>query len=413
MRFLSHVFNAKREKMPTNYLVLRATVPLDEGVEFTKPSAWETKGAGADLTAHVVSGHETDAGDLRADPKNAAVMDADVMLSLITPRASAANEKTALTLAGTIKMPAGLIAVKAHTSPFTGQGVTVAVLDTGLDDSHPAFTGKTIVKRDFTGEGANATDVSDKDGHGTHCAGTVCGTTVDGIRVGVAPGVTKVCIGKVLDKNGGSLEMFIKGMMWAVMDEKALIVSMSLGYDLPRNVKRLVARGVDPALAAQAAMNQQSDIIKGVSTLRAFLEWQSNNVIFAAASGNESARPKFVLDAGLPAAELFAVGAVGATAAGDKWQVADFSNGRAQVAAPGVDVVSAAAGGGWASKSGTSMATPHVAGVAALWAEKLRNQGGLIAPSMLRAAIMANADRQPLLNPQSDATGVGLVQCPQ
>jgi hypothetical protein len=135
--------------------------------------------------------------------------------------------------------------------------------------------------------------------------------------------------------------VFIKGMMWAVMDEKALIVSMSLGYDLPGNVKRLIARGVDPALAAQAAMNQQSDIIKGVSTLRAFLESQSNNVIFVAASGNESARPKFVLDAGLPAAELFAVGAVGATAAGDKWQVADFSNGRAQVAAPGVDVVSA------------------------------------------------------------------------
>lgn len=398
--------------MPTNYLVLRATVPLDEGVEFTKPSAWETRGAGADLTAHVVPGHETDAGDLRADPQNAAVMDADVMLSLIKPRASAANEQTALTLAGAIKMPAGLIAVKAHTSPFTGQGVTVAVLDTGLDDSHPAFTGKTIIKRDFTGEGANATDVSDKDGHGTHCAGTVCGTTVDGIRVGVAPGVTKLCIGKVLGKKGGSLEMFIKGMMWAVMDEKALIVSMSLGYDLPGNVKRLIARGVDPALAAQAAINQQSDIIKGVSTLRAFLKSQSNNVIFVAASGNESARPKFVLDAGLPAAELFAVGAVGATAASDKWQVADFSNGRAQVAAPGVDVLSAATGGGWASMSGTSMATPHV-GVAALWAEKLRNQGGLIGPSTLRAAIVANADRQPLLNPQSDATGVGLVQCPQ
>jgi len=399
--------------MPTNYLVLRATVPLDEGLEFSQPSAWQKKGAGADLTAHVVPGHETDAGELRADPHNVAVMDADVMLSLIKPRTSAANEETALTLAGTIKMPAGLIAVKAHTSPLTGQGVTIAVLDTGLDDSHPAFAGKTIVKRDFTGEGANATDVSDKNGHGTHCAGTVCGTTVDGIRVGVAPGVTKLCIGKVLGKNGGSLETFIKGMMWAVMDEKALIVSMSLGYDLPGNVKRLIARGVDPALAAQAAMNQQSDIIKGVSALRAFLEWQSNNVIFVAASGNESARPKFVLDAGLPAAELFAVGAVGATTGGDKWEVADFSNGRAQVAAPGVDVVSAAAGGGWASMSGTSMATPHVAGVAALWAEKLRNQGGLTAPSTLRAAIISSADRQPLLNPQSDATGVGLVQCPQ
>jgi Subtilase family len=146
----------------------------------------------------------------------------------------------------------------------------------------------------------------------------------------VAPGVTKLCIGKVLGKNGGSLEMFLNGMIWVVADEKA-----------------------------------------------------------------------------------FAVGAVGATAAGDKWQIADFSNGRAQVAAPGVDVVSAAAGGGWASMSGTSMATPHVAGVAALWAEKLRYQGELNTPGTLRAAIVANATRQPLLNPQSEATGVGLVQCPQ
>jgi subtilisin family serine protease len=158
-------------------------------------------------------------------------------------------------------------------------------------------------------------------------------------------------------------------------------------------------------------MRQQSDIIKGVSTLRAFLESQSPSVVFVAATGNESERPKFVLDASLPAAELFSVGAVGLT--GGKWDIAPFSNGRAQVVAPGMDVFSAAPGGGWAVMSGTSMATPHVAGVAALWTEKLRNDGSIIVPDAVRSAIKANAAKQSLLTTDFNAIGAGLVQAPQ
>ncbi len=400
--------------MATKYLILRANKDLEPDLNFTKPSAWKsTTGAPTDLAIETVDGHERDAGELRADPKNAAVVDAEVVLSLIQPKAKSVANLASLQQMGALKMTGGLVAIGAHTSPFTGQGVTVAVLDTGIDDTHPAFAGKQLAKRDFTGEGVAPDDVRDTEGHGTHCAATVCGAPGDGMRVGVAPGVTKLCVGKVLGAQGGSLEMLLKGMFWAVLDEKAAVVSMSLGYDLPGNVKRLIAKfGMDPALATNAALRQQGDILRGISTLRAFLESQSQNALFAAATGNESERPQFVLDASLPAAELFSVGAVGSNG-NNKWKVANFSNARAHVVAPGVDVVSAAAGGGWATMSGTSMATPHVAGVAALWVEKLRNSGGLSVPEAVRAALKASTTKQPLVDTDVTAIGSGMVQAPQ
>ena len=292
------------------------------------------------LDIETLDGHESDEGSLRADPLNAAVMDAEVALTLIKPKSRASANVATLKQVGAAKMPDGLVAVGAHTTPFTGQGVTVAILDTGIDETHSAFLGKTIVKKDFTGDGVDDQEVRDNEGHGTHCAATICAAPVGDIRVGVAPGVVKLCVGKVLGNSGGTLEMLLRGLFWAVLEEKASVVSMSLGYDLARNTKRMIEKGVDPALAAQTAMRQQSDIIKGISALRAFLESQSPNVVFVAATGNESERPTFVLDAGLPASELFSVGAVGPT--GGKWDIAPFSNGRAQVVAPGVDVLSAA-----------------------------------------------------------------------
>ena len=159
--------------MPTKYLVLRTDTPVGESFAFSSPMAWgASRGGPTDLAIHTVDGHEADVGGLRADPRNVVVMDAEVTMKLITPISQALANVTILKRVGAAKMPDGLVAVGAHTTPFTGQGVTVAILDTGCDETHPAFQGKTIVKKDFTGEGVNDQDVRDNVGHGTHCAAT-------------------------------------------------------------------------------------------------------------------------------------------------------------------------------------------------------------------------------------------------
>jgi subtilisin family serine protease len=80
----------------------------------------------------------------------------------------------------------GIKAVGADMSSRSGAGVVVCVLDTGIDSEHPAFAGVTLVQEDFSGSGNG-----DKQGHGTHCAGTIFGRDVHGIRIGVAPSVSK------------------------------------------------------------------------------------------------------------------------------------------------------------------------------------------------------------------------------
>src|SRR5689334_16075751 len=117
--------------MPTKYLVLRANETPRESFAFSSPKAWGASEPGpTDLIIHTADGHEGDEGRLRADPRNVAVMDAEVVLSLIRPKAQTVGSAATLKQVGAVRMPPGLVAVGAHTTPFTGQGVTVAILDT-------------------------------------------------------------------------------------------------------------------------------------------------------------------------------------------------------------------------------------------------------------------------------------------
>ncbi len=125
----------------------------------------------------------------------------------------------------------------------------MAELDTGIDATHPAFAGVELVQQDFTGEGDG-----DGNGHGTHCAGTVFGRDVDGQRIGVARGVSKALIGKVLGADGGGdSDMIFRAIQWAV-GSGANVISMSLGFDFPGLVADRVKAGWPPDLATSRAL---------------------------------------------------------------------------------------------------------------------------------------------------------------
>ena len=308
----------------------------------------------------------------------------------------------------------GVKAVRADTSPFTGAGIVVAVLDTGIDATHPAFAGVTLVERDFTGEGNG-----DQHGHGTHCAGTIFGRDVQNTRIGVAPGVTKALIGKVLGANGGASDEIVNAIQWAV-DQGAHVISMSLGMDFPGFVEFLVeSEGLpirSPRRSRSRATGRTSRCSSGCRSLVTAIGPFGQPALIVAAAGNESGRdatPPFEIACAPPAVSegLVSVAALGQV--GSTLDVAPFSNTNAIVAAPGVGVTSAKTGGGLVSMSGTSMATPHVAGVAVLWAEKILSQGPLRATEWM-ARLIASGTRdglKPGIDPND--IGSGLVQAPQ
>jgi subtilisin family serine protease len=276
----------------------------------------------------------------------------------------------------------GVQAVQATTSPFTGRGVRVAVLDTGLDLAHPDFAGRTVTAESFV-EGV--TSAQDGHGHGTHCAGTACGPRVPpaGPRYGVAP-EAELYVGKVLsDEGSGDDGGILAGIDWAVANGCA-VVSMSLGAD--------VTEAHPPYSAAGRRALEQGSLV------------------IAAAGNNADRRAGEFGFVGAPAnsVEIVAVGALDASLVTAWFSARSLPapGGEVDVAGPGVDVLST-----WPMPtryetiSGTSMATPHVAGLAALWAEATGRRGQELWATLTQAA-------RRLTEPSVDV-GSGLVLAPQ
>ena len=221
---------------------------------------------------------------------------------------------------------------------FTGAGVRVGHLDTGVDGTHPALAGRiaSFAEFDFNGDEVPGSTSHDTDVHGTHTAGTICGDVASGIKIGVAPGA-QLCSAIVIE-GGDVLTRLLAGMEW-ILNQNVKVLSMSLGI-----------RGFTPFLEQVTQSIVQ------------------NGVLPVFAIGNEGAGTSRS-PGNYP--EALSVGAMD-----QNDQVADFSSSITFdrilepnvpiVIAPGVDVVSTMPGGGIQTLSGSSMATPHVAGIAAL-----------------------------------------------
>ncbi len=253
-----------------------------------------------------------------------------------------------------------------------GKGATVAVLDTGYDHSHRDLKNQVIASKDFTGSRSGDSDVA---GHGTHCAGIIAAEENGVGMVGVAP-QAKVLAGKVLGDNGSGLSTWIaSGIDWAVANN-ADVISMSLGSDAPDS-------------RIQAAINRAL----------------AKNVIVVAAAGNSGPREG---TAGWPGSFE---GVVCVAAVDSKAAVASFSSrGKSvQVAAPGVNVRSCYPGDRFATMSGTSMATPYVAGCAALYVSACKAKGIKPTPTDFAAAVAKTSKDLPPTG-RDTASGFGLVQ---
>ncbi|MFE9748482.1 S8 family serine peptidase [Saccharothrix saharensis] len=275
------------------------------------------------------------------------------------------------------KSVAQIGAPTAWQAGYTGKGVKVAVLDSGVDQTHPDLAGREVLERNFTEDPDN----SDLVGHGTHVAATVASS---GARYrGVAPDA-QILDGKVCSLSCAE-SWIVDGMQWAA-DQGADVINMSLGgTDTP---------DVDP-------------LEQAIETLSA-----RTGTLFVVAAGNSGGPETLSSPASADAA--LAVGAVNrddsiAAFSSRGPRVGDGAP-RPDVTAPGVDIVAAKAstaeigtpvGENHVAVSGTSMATPHVAGAAALIAQQHPDWNG----ARIKAALMASAKNNPALTAFDQGTG--------
>jgi len=263
-----------------------------------------------------------------------------------------------------------------------GEGVKVAILDTGIDPNHLDIKGKIAAFAEFNREGRIVTEdlakAYDSDGHGTHCAGTIVGGNSSGRWIGMAP-KAKILCGLVLKNGVGTDAQILAGIDWAIKNG-ADVINMSLG-----------------------GLQMRAEVLDTYT--RQMVNANRIGIPVVVAVGNEGSQTT-----GSPGNDFFAF-TVGATDASDR--SAGFSGGRTQiiaksrfipddmlpityskpeVSAPGVDIYSCVPGSKWEAWNGTSMATPHVAGALALLLSKkgeLRSLSSLKRVEIIQSLLMS------------------------
>jgi subtilisin len=315
------------------------------------------------------------------EPGPIALIEPERFVQAIEPNTTTAEPEAAAAVDESI-FTWGLQATGAPNSTATGKGVKVAVLDTGFDLHHPDFAGRTVVSSSFV----QGEEVQDGHGHGTHCIGTSCGPreVENGPGYGIAY-EAEIYAGKVLSNAGGGADGgILNGINWAVTSGCA-VVSMSLG--------------------APAAPGQPYSRTFERAATRAL---QKGTLIIAAAGNESDRRTNRINPVSHPAncPSIMSVSAIDVSRAMAWFSCGTVDTiGAVDVTGPGVDVYSS-----WPMPlrnkkiSGTSMATPHASGIAALVAQATGARG-----FELWARLSQMGRRLPL--PCTDI-GAGLVQAP-
>lgn len=348
--FFSRKLDAGSRK--TQYEELRSWRLADPGHKTVLEWAREAQGRAVQLlTTHEDSTPVTgidilDMPEAEAERMQQAMPDMvivrDQAFPLIPPIRATATSKTAVSASDLWHLRAiGLEAARQHGFTGTGTGVTIAVLDTGVDATHPELAGRVAGASTFevaTWQAYPMVPSQDTDGHGTHVSGLICGQ-----HVGVAPSA-QVLSGVMIPHGLGNVSDFILAMEWAALQPEVKIVNMSAGIP--------------------GYLPEMHEAVMGLRTV---------GVLPVFATGNEGRNQT------RSPGNYIAALSVGATNSQNR--VASFSSGGSLIVdnhaytvpdlvAPGEAVYSSVVGGGYEAWDGTSMATPIVSGVAALILEK-------------------------------------------
>lgn len=271
--------------------------------------------------------------------------------------------------------------------PSSDEGVRIYVIDTGIDAEHSDLNvdGGHAVEECKGGD--CSADYDDDHGHGTHVAGTAAALDDNADVLGVAPDARLYAV-KVLSKNGrGTRSGVIAGIDWVTTETKThgqpTVANMSLG-----------GSGEKTAICTESGLSDGTD-----SYHEAICNAKNAGVVFSVAAGNSGADAQD----SVPAAYDDAVITVSATTEGDDWPSwsnwgdnsagwTDNDSAPVALAAPGADILSTRLGGGTTTKSGTSMAAPHVAGAAALFLDANPQSAGHSAFANTRSSLLSTAE---------------------